>query len=185
MPKISEEKRNKRKGQILHAAFQCFVEKGYDRTTMREIFDRAKLSAGAVYLYFKSKEELMQSLANAGKWHFQKVADEFYEDEEQMRNVLKKLATLIDKEGGDAGVKLEVSLLAESLNNDTVKEILLDKLRHDIKLVSRLLDTSEINTYMDKTVLSRIIIGAIQGLSIQKMLDPSTSLQKILEGCKI
>lgn len=182
MPKISEEKKSQRKGQILHAAFQCFVEKGYEQTTMREIFEKAGLSSGAVYIYFKSKEEIMQSLAKAGKRHFERLSNEFDEDENQLRNVLEKLAYLIDKKGGDTGIKLEVSLLAASLNDNTLKETLKDKLHHDISFVERLLKNSDLNTSTDKTLLARVIIGAIQGLSIQKMLDPEVSMKNIYDG---
>lgn len=185
MPKISEKKKSQRKSQILHAAFQCFVEKGYEQTTMREIFDKSSLSAGAVYIYFKSKEEIMRSLAKAGKYHFEGVMNEFEKDMDQLRNVLNKLAFLIDNKGGDLGVKLETSLLAASLNDKALKEILKDKLYHDITLISNLLDNSDINTSIDSTVLARVIIGAIQGISVQKMLDPKTSVQQILEGCNL
>ena len=185
MPKISEEKKSQRKGQILHAAFQCFIEKGYEQTTMREIFDKAGLSAGAIYIYFKSKEEIMRSLAKAGKYHFSRVTEEFDKDKNQLRNVLNRLAFLVDKKGGDVGVKLEVSLLAASLNDNALREILLDKLKHDISLVASLLENSDINTGIDSRVLAQVIIGAIQGLSVQKMLNKNTSIQKILEGCRL
>lgn len=185
MPKISEEKRSQRKSQILHAAFQCFVEKGYEQTTMREIFDKARLSAGAVYIYFKSKEEIMRALAKAGKLHFERLSYGYDEDENQLKNVLEKLAFLIDKKGGDVGIKLELSLLAATLNDDTLKAILKEKLHHDVFFVERLLKNSGIKTSLDKNLLARLIIGVIQGLSIQKMLDPEVSMKDILDGCDL
>lgn len=184
MPKISEQKKSQRRDQILHAAFQCFVEKGYEQTTMREIFDKAALSAGAVYLYFKSKEEIIQALAKAGKWHFERVCGDFEKDENPLRNVLGELSNLIDKKGGDVGIKLEVSLLAASLNDNKLKEILRDKLHHDVSLVEKLIRKSDFHDLVDKALLARVIVGAIQGLSIQKMLDPDISTKNIFKGLK-
>ncbi len=51
-----------RRRSILDAAAAVFLERGISATTMDEIAHRAELSKGAVYLYFKSKEELYLAL---------------------------------------------------------------------------------------------------------------------------
>ncbi len=45
--------------QILEAAWTCFQRQGLHATTMGDIIAASKLSAGAVYSYFPSKEELI------------------------------------------------------------------------------------------------------------------------------
>ena len=59
MPKISDEKRAERRTQILEAAWTCFQKEGLHSTTMDDIIRRSGLSAGAVYSYFSSKDELI------------------------------------------------------------------------------------------------------------------------------
>lgn len=59
MPKISDRQRQARRDQILVATWQCFSRKGIHATSMEEIIREADLSAGAVYLYYKSKDELI------------------------------------------------------------------------------------------------------------------------------
>lgn len=59
MPKISDERRAARRMQILEAAWSCFQRQGLHATTMDDIIRTAGLSAGAVYSYFPSKEELI------------------------------------------------------------------------------------------------------------------------------
>jgi AcrR family transcriptional regulator len=44
--------------RILEAARSCFAELGYASTTNRDIGERAGLTAGAIYHYFDSKDEL-------------------------------------------------------------------------------------------------------------------------------
>lgn len=51
-----------RKHQILQAAMACFAEKGFYETTMDDVVERANLSKGSLYWYFKGKKELFQSL---------------------------------------------------------------------------------------------------------------------------
>lgn len=59
MPKISDERRAERRAQILEGAWSCFQRQGLHATTMDDIVRASGLSAGAVYSYFPSKEELI------------------------------------------------------------------------------------------------------------------------------
>ncbi len=64
-PDVSAE----RKAQILAAARDVFVKKGFDAARMEDIAESAGLSIGGVYWYYRSKEEiildLMTSLTHA------------------------------------------------------------------------------------------------------------------------
>ena len=51
-----------RREEILQAAKELFLEQGYDSTTIRRIADRVGISAPALYLYFKDKEELFRAV---------------------------------------------------------------------------------------------------------------------------
>jgi len=53
-----EAERRGRKEQILKAARKIFFEKGYLGATMRDISNEAELSTGAIYFYFKGKDEI-------------------------------------------------------------------------------------------------------------------------------
>jgi AcrR family transcriptional regulator len=59
MPKISDEKRAARRAQIQEAAWTCFQKEGLHATTMDNIIRASGLSAGAVYSYYPSKDELI------------------------------------------------------------------------------------------------------------------------------
>jgi len=51
--------KEQRYNTILKAAETLFAQKGYHQTSIEEIADLAEVSTGAVYLYFKSKEDLL------------------------------------------------------------------------------------------------------------------------------
>lgn len=57
-----QREKERRKQQIMVAAKRVFVERGYGKTTMESIAKEAELSAGTLYLYFKSKSELWATL---------------------------------------------------------------------------------------------------------------------------
>jgi AcrR family transcriptional regulator len=62
MPKLAERYSEFRKQQILEAAWECFVEKGYRDTTMREIARRLDASTGVIYTYFKGKDQILEAI---------------------------------------------------------------------------------------------------------------------------
>jgi len=51
-----------RRTQILEAATTLFAEKGFARTTIKEIAQAAGLAEGTIYLYFKNKDALLLAL---------------------------------------------------------------------------------------------------------------------------
>ncbi len=51
-----------RPDELLDAALDEFIANGFDSARVEDIARRAGLSKGAVYLYFKSKEELLRAL---------------------------------------------------------------------------------------------------------------------------
>ena len=97
---MGNDKQN-RKNQILNAAFEVFVRKGYAKTTMDDIVVVSKLSKGALYHYYKSKKELFLSLID--HWEIYTFKD-FYDKKSQDKkasdilrffgeNVIKTLKT--------------------------------------------------------------------------------------------
>lgn len=59
--KIDENKKMK-KNALFQTAFELFTEKGFARTTIADIVDRAGLAKGTFYLYFKDKYDLRDKL---------------------------------------------------------------------------------------------------------------------------
>lgn len=76
MPKLSDEKQQERRQHILDAAGACFARKGFHRTTMSDICREASVSAGALYLYFASKEALIEGLVARDRDEFQELFEQ-------------------------------------------------------------------------------------------------------------
>jgi len=64
LPPRRERKKREARRRIYEAAFQLFVEKGYDATTVEEIADRADVAKGTVFNYFPRKTSLLAALAD-------------------------------------------------------------------------------------------------------------------------
>ncbi|WP_219414936.1 TetR/AcrR family transcriptional regulator [Pseudonocardia nigra] len=52
--------------RLLDAALECFANKGFHATTTRDISNGAGLSPAALYVHFKSKEDLLYQLSIVG-----------------------------------------------------------------------------------------------------------------------
>ena len=57
-----ERRKDARPGELLAAALDLFVEKGYAATRVEEVAKRAGVSKGTLFLYFSSKEELFKAV---------------------------------------------------------------------------------------------------------------------------
>lgn len=54
--------RIRNRAAILDAARECFRERGYDKSTIRDIVRRTGLAAGTFYNYFSSKQDIFAAL---------------------------------------------------------------------------------------------------------------------------
>jgi AcrR family transcriptional regulator len=63
MPRVSPEYLATRRIEILAAAARRFARDGFHSTSMAEVIQESGLSAGAVYRYFRSKEDIIAGVA--------------------------------------------------------------------------------------------------------------------------
>ena len=57
-----ERRKDARPGELIEAALELFVEKGFAATRAEEVAKRAGVSKGTLFLYFSSKEELFKAV---------------------------------------------------------------------------------------------------------------------------
>ncbi len=71
---LQEKRREKRIREILSAALDVFTEKGYPKTTMDDIAERALLTRPALYKYFRDKQSILKALV---EWKMEELIAEF------------------------------------------------------------------------------------------------------------
>lgn len=77
------------KEQLISAAWELFLEKGYDATTVNEIIERSQTSRGSFYHHFRGKEDLIFSLA----YFFDNDYDEWWKSLPSNLSAVDKLIT--------------------------------------------------------------------------------------------
>jgi AcrR family transcriptional regulator len=66
VPRITDERREARREQVLEAARACLQEYGLEAVSMETIIARSGLSTGAVYGYFKGKDQIINAVVAEG-----------------------------------------------------------------------------------------------------------------------
>ena len=84
---------------FLSTAYDFFIEKGYEKTSVQDIINELGISKGAIYHYFKSKEEILQSVLLLEKEKADIYLDKLikeadgYNAQEKIKHVLNRLVS--------------------------------------------------------------------------------------------
>jgi TetR/AcrR family transcriptional regulator len=79
-----EREKRERRQSILQAAREAFFENGFHNATVDNVAERAEVSKGTVYLYFKSKEAILARLLLEGLDELVKELERAYAAEESL-----------------------------------------------------------------------------------------------------
>lgn len=84
--------REQRRQSILKAARKLFFEKGFKNVTVESIARKANISKGAVYLHFKSKDEIYTHLLLSEVDRHQKLIRSIVDENGKASESIKKIA---------------------------------------------------------------------------------------------
>jgi AcrR family transcriptional regulator len=191
MPKVSEKHSEARRQQIIDAAYQCFARKGFHQATMRDIYEEANLSPGAVYHYFSSKDEIIQASFD---FDYQRSLDLFSAAKER-DDPLDALSDLIDfffqgLEGASVlgACRVNVQSWGEALVNprllETVRQVLDSYLEALSHIIRRAQGLGQINRSLDPVSVGRLLISLYYGLELQKALEPEVDVKNYAAAVK-
>ena len=182
MPKVTDEHVDARRRQILAAALRCFAREGFHRTTMQQIFREADLSPGAVYSYFKGKDELIAGIAATIVGFIAESAARFDEPlpDGRLRRPGEALHELIGHyrsvEFGTATERARIfpHLVGEQQRDpefNAAARAGLDQLRASFaKLARAAHERGELDPAIDPEALARVPIAMLHGMLIQLAL---------------
>lgn len=182
MPKLTLQQQTLRRSHILAAAEACFARSGFHGTSMQEICREAGISAGALYLYFDSKEALIGGLAEGERERvladFAKMRDvpDFMAGMDQLTQNCIQQMTL-----GKTAIFLEV--IAESMRNPSVRRTLL-RVDEAIKgamreLFVRAQASGRIAPHVSIDHLVTAMAVMFDGLLLRRSIDPNLDIQTI------
>jgi AcrR family transcriptional regulator len=190
MPKVTEAHVQARKEQILKAAFHCFSRKGFQKTTMQEICREAELSPGAVYLYFRSKEEIIEKLSN------------FYADQQRplvastvrvkkgfakaLSWWIGQLLEFLKEPEADEAVRLDLRIWSEAIHNQTLRDLMDESMKriHDplMRMIQRGQEAGELDAEMDASSAAYLLLALVIGVQVEKVFTPTLEVDQFFHA---
>ena len=168
-------RQDKRK-TILAAAVDVFAEKGFHRSRVADIARRAGVADGTIYLYFKSKddilitifEERMEVLLREAR----RVVDDAARPEAKLRAFARFHMTQVEENRALASV-LQVEL---RLSNKFMKEYEPKRLREYLDIIGEIVregqQRGEFRNDCNPIVIRRALFGALDEIAMQWTLTP-------------
>ena len=182
MPKVTDAHRESRREQILVAAWKCFSRNGFHSTSMADVIREANLSAGAVYLYFRSKDEIIVAVATQVFSVIQGRLNEFAQREEppspaEIAAFLVRQPVLAREQAPADLFPLLLAVWSEATRNPTlipVAEQILGGLRAQItEMLQRWVTATGAELPTTPAKLTPVFLSLVQGFVVQHALSGS------------
>lgn len=185
MPKISEAHQAQRRQQILDAARHCFARRGFAETSVRDIYEEAGLSAGAVYVYFGAKEDIIEALADEvfarlGGWIERLEGAE--EALPALEELVRSLVAVASGEPTDE-LGLRVQAWGAAVTHPRVAAILSEGFAEVRAAVSRAAARAAAGTGVDEDAAARAVLALLQGYLLQVLFDPPADPGRYADTC--
>lgn len=179
MPKVTDEHRATRREQILAAGWRCFAREGFHKTSMADVIRESGLSAGAVYLYFKSKDEMIAAIAEQVAAGADQIFDEVLalDPLPTLHEAVQVLVARIERvatAGEGELVKVALPTWAEAVRNESIRVIVARAYRHlrsrMQELVQRLQAAGEFDPDADPAHVAQVLFGLMPGFVLQRVI---------------
>jgi AcrR family transcriptional regulator len=189
-PKVPEAYLEARRAEILEAAYKCFMEKGFHNTTMQDIYQVTKLSPGAVYNYFYSKEDIVVAAVKAfSDWSVSSLASVISENpNESLIKIIRFWLSTIKHHDISKEISVQLDFYSAATRNSSIREAMLrsQNATHEklIELIESQQRAGMINAKLDPLAIARAIMGMVFGIMIHKSLDPEVDLDVYGQVCE-
>ena len=190
-PKLPKEYSDLRKQQILMAAWECFVDKGYSETTVREIAKRMNASTGVIYNFFKGKEEILEAIQ---EWSLENNKQIFNQmgREDSVREAMEKFFENNFECGPIEDIKKSlrgnISVLSEGLRKQNIRAVFNSSYEFMEENLSRFFRAGkakkEILSNVDPKAMAGFFIALLLGLQLQLALVDRLDMGVYIENIK-
>ena len=186
---------NKRSGtesrkKIVDAARHVFSLRGYSNANIRDIANRAGISVGGVYLYFRNKEELYKNLISDGMLDMGRKTEKAVEHARSATQALSNFLKLYLEYGMEHKefILLHVRERGFAFGKDEQRRIFRKKQRELIKgILVKGMQEGEFRKH-DAEETSKIIQGSLRGIILSMAIDndviadPEMLTEFVLQG---
>jgi AcrR family transcriptional regulator len=190
MPRVSDEHLAARRQQILDAARTCFLRDGFHATSMQDVIGEAGLSVGAVYRYFKSKDDLVRAIAESVIGGADEVFAEIAAQEPPvpLLDALDRALVYVDRQSENGTLRIALQVWAESLRDPELAEFVsatYNRFRSRfVQLAEQARRTGDLPADTDTDAAGAVLFGMIPGFVLQHILTGRPDRKTYLVGIR-
>ncbi|WP_055697239.1 TetR/AcrR family transcriptional regulator [Streptomyces silaceus] len=197
MARVSQEHLDARRRQILDGAALCFARNGFHATSMQDVLKEVGLSAGAVYRYFRGKDELIAAIVAEVLTDISGIFEAAArQSPPPPPDVLvgKVLSEVLDlRPGMREGPRtyfprLMIQVWTETLRNDELSALMADiyvKVRAAwVKIVTGYQEAGMMRADIPADHVARTMIAAAQGFAAQYALFDEVPVGALQDGLR-
>jgi AcrR family transcriptional regulator len=180
-----------RKNQILKSAWECFEEKGYQKFTIRDIAKKIGVSPGAIYNYFKGKDEIIEELHKWNLLEKKKLFDQAAHKGSARESLGEFFTNIFQSIPEQELIKFhrgDINLWSEALRQKNLRKIFNenqeDSLNNLVVLIQKGIESQEINARLNPKALAGYFLALWKGLQLQLVLTDDLDVNVYLEEIK-
>jgi AcrR family transcriptional regulator len=184
VPRIRPERKAERRAQIVAAARTCFARSGFHNTTLQDVFAEAGLSAGCVYNYFRSKDELMLAISEERHEDERRLIAQGFEADDPVAGLRQIAQTFADQYLRDDGLdKRRIAL--QTWSEAQINPFILSSVRAGMdnpraqlaQLIRRGQAAKRLTSALDADAIAHTMIALFHGSVLQKLWKPEIDNQ--------
>jgi len=165
MPKVIPEYREAAKTKIIDAARTVFAKQGYHDSTMDDVAKEVGVSKGALYSYFKSKEDILKEISLQGHQTLRTILRESGKTH-NLEEALEKVYTMItEKYRGNLHTHFEIISIAS--HDPKIRKIIMEDYQKDIDTVTAFVEEkmkqAAMRTDVDARTLAELFTALYMG----------------------
>jgi AcrR family transcriptional regulator len=192
MPKVKPETSKARRDEILEAAETCFARQGFHQTTIRDVIQQSGLSAGCIYGYFSTKDDLIRAMGerrHARDATMLTPSDKSANPITLLRAIAREFLIDLGKEDGLRTRRVALQLWAEALRNDEIKAQVTSGIHVPISAITALVQRGQrlglIDKKLNPSTIARMMVSMFQGYALQRVWGEPFKANAALEGFDI
>jgi AcrR family transcriptional regulator len=178
MPKISQKERQDRRLHILDVATRCFARQGFHRTSMEDIVRELKSSPGALYCYFRGKNDIVAAIAEQRHQRESALLAELLasgDAYEGLQNLAHGFFEMLQDAKERERRKVTIQIWAESLRDKRIRKIVERGIRQRDMLTASFRSAQQkgqLAEDLNPDAFSRVLLALLQGFLLQQAWEP-------------
>lgn len=164
----------RRRGQILDAARECFRERGFRLTTIEEICAEARISPGALYRYFDTKADIIAAIALDARAAAEAMLERVNGSEGLIEGLTELARAFFETFDGDGDAALLADIWAEASRDPLLAKALL--IRDQVAVgrlaaaIERAQRTGSIYPALLAPEAAEALIAGLEGMALRRAL---------------